>query len=67
MLYVFMLYVGAIGFGPIGVVGGSIAAAWQSSIGNVASGSLFALCQKFGKVILRSYIKVIMLLLLSIL
>lgn len=35
----------ALGFGPLGPTAGSIAAAWQSSIGNVASGSLFALLQ----------------------
>ena len=40
--------VGIIGFGPGGVVANSIAAAWQSSIGNVAAGSLFALLQSIG-------------------
>ncbi|KAH8148022.1 uncharacterized protein LAJ45_07786 [Morchella importuna] len=35
----------ALGFGPAGPVAGSIAAAWQSSIGNVVSGSFFALLQ----------------------
>ena len=38
----------AIGFSPAGVVAGSPAAAWQSSIGNVAPGSLFALLQSIG-------------------
>ena len=37
-----------VGFGPGGVVAGSLAAAWQSSIGNVAPGSLFALLQSIG-------------------
>jgi len=36
---------GAIGFSPLGPVGGSIAAGWQSSIGAVEAGSLFAFCQ----------------------
>lgn len=36
---------GAIGFGPTGPVRWSIAAAWQSSIGSVAAGSLFAFLQ----------------------
>jgi len=40
----------AIGFGSAGVVGGSIAAAWQASIGNVAAGSIFAACQSAGAV-----------------
>ena len=37
-----------VGFAPGGVVAGSLAAAWQSSIGNVAPGSLFALLQSIG-------------------
>ena len=37
-----------VGFGPGGVVAGSLAAAWQSIIGNVAPGSLFALLQSIG-------------------
>lgn len=37
-----------IGFGAAGIVGGSIAAAIQSSIGNVAAGSLFATMQSLG-------------------
>jgi len=36
---------GAIGFGTIGPVAGSVAAGWQASIGAVEAGSLFALCQ----------------------
>lgn len=36
------------GFGTGGVVAGSLAAAWQSSIGNVAAGSLFAALQSAG-------------------
>ncbi|KAK6343471.1 hypothetical protein TWF730_011060 [Orbilia blumenaviensis] len=39
---------GALGFGAAGPAAGSLAAAWQSSIGNVASGSLFALAQSIG-------------------
>ena len=31
-----------IGFGPTGVLAGSFAASWQSSIGNVVAGSLFS-------------------------
>ena len=34
-----------VGFTATGVAAGSIAAAWQSSIGNVAAGSLFAWMQ----------------------
>jgi hypothetical protein len=36
---------GAVGFGALGPVAGSAAAAWQSSIGAVSAGSLFAWCQ----------------------
>ncbi|KAF8233092.1 hypothetical protein L208DRAFT_1396278 [Tricholoma matsutake] len=36
---------GAIGFGALGPVEGSLAAGWQASIGVVEAGSLFALCQ----------------------
>merc|ERR1712018_702002 len=39
---------GAAGFSAGGVVAGSMAAAWQASIGNVAAGSLFAMCQSVG-------------------
>lgn len=39
---------GAIGFSAAGVVGGSIAAGVQSSIGSVAAGSLFATLQSVG-------------------
>ncbi|KAF7300360.1 hypothetical protein HMN09_00919300 [Mycena chlorophos] len=38
----------AIGFGSSGVVAASIAAGLQSAIGNVAAGSLFAICQSIG-------------------
>nr|GAT54527.1 predicted protein [Mycena chlorophos] len=38
----------AIGFGSGGVVAGSIAATLHSAIGNVAAGSLFAICQSIG-------------------
>ena len=38
----------ALGFGTAGVVAGSAAAAIQSGIGNVAAGSLFAICQSLG-------------------
>jgi len=37
-----------VGFGSAGVIGGSIAAGIQASIGNVAAGSMFALCQSAG-------------------
>jgi hypothetical protein len=37
-----------LGFGTAGVVGGSIAAGIQSVIGNVAAGSLFAVCTSLG-------------------
>jgi len=36
---------GAVGFGVAGPVAGSAAAAWQSSIGLVEAGSIFAWCQ----------------------
>ena len=36
------------GFGTDGVLAGSVAAAWQSSIGSVAAGSNFAALQTFG-------------------
>ena len=36
---------GAIGFGALGPVARSAAAAWQASIGAVEAGSLFAICQ----------------------
>lgn len=38
----------AVGFGSAGIVGGSLAAAMQSAIGNVAAGSSFALLQSLG-------------------
>ncbi|XP_037046389.1 interferon alpha-inducible protein 6-like [Bradysia coprophila] len=37
-----------LGFGAGGVAAGSAAAAWQSSIGSVAAGSLFAILQSLG-------------------
>ncbi len=37
-----------IGFGVAGVVAGSLAAAWQATIGNVVAGSVFAILQSFG-------------------
>lgn len=37
-----------VGFTADGVVKGSIAAGWQSSIGNVAAGSTFATLQSWG-------------------
>ncbi|KAG9044793.1 hypothetical protein FS837_007524, partial [Tulasnella sp. UAMH 9824] len=37
-----------LGFAPAGVAAGSIAAAIQSSIGNVAAGSAFAVMQSLG-------------------
>lgn len=36
------------GFTSAGIAGGSLAAAWQSSIGNVAAGSAFATLQSLG-------------------
>lgn len=36
---------GAVGFGAAGPIAGTAAAAWQAGIGNVAGGSLFAMCQ----------------------
>jgi hypothetical protein len=36
---------GAVGFGAVGPVAGSVAAGWQSGIGLVEAGSLFAWCQ----------------------
>ncbi|KAJ7432111.1 hypothetical protein B0H11DRAFT_2127488 [Mycena galericulata] len=39
-----------IGFGSMGPIAGSIAAAWQATIGNVAAGSLFAILQSVGMV-----------------
>ncbi len=38
----------ATGFTPSGVAAGSAAAAWQSTIGNVAAGTLFATFQAAG-------------------
>ena len=38
----------AVGFSSTGIVGGSLAAAWQSSIGAVAAGSTFASLQSLG-------------------
>jgi len=40
----------AVGFSASGVVAGSMAAAWQASIGNVVAGSLFASFQSIGAV-----------------
>ncbi len=40
----------AIGFGSGGVMAGSLASAWQASIGNVAAGSLFSILQSAGVV-----------------
>ena len=51
-----MLYhLGAIGFGASGIVGGSIAAGVQSSIGNVVAGSLFAKLQSLGNLTATQY------------
>ena len=38
----------AAGFGTAGIVGGSFAAMWQSSIGSVVAGSAFATLQSLG-------------------
>lgn len=40
------------GFTAKGVAGASVAAAWQSSIGNVVAGSLFAKATQFGQIML---------------
>jgi hypothetical protein len=40
----------AAGFGSGGIVGGSIAAAIQSTIGNISAGSMFAVLQSFGMI-----------------
>lgn len=37
-----------LGFTASGVMAGSLAAAWQSSIGNVTAGSMFAILQSLG-------------------
>ena len=39
---------GLVGFGPLGPILGSAAAAWQSKIGLVAGGSVFAALQSAG-------------------
>jgi hypothetical protein len=39
---------GIFGFGSSGVAGASLAALWQSCLGNVAAGSLFAILQSAG-------------------
>jgi hypothetical protein len=46
--FILPLLLGAVGFGAGGVVAGSWAAAIHALIGNVAGGSLFALCQAIG-------------------
>ena len=38
----------ALGFAPAGITAGSVAAAWQAYIGNVAAGSTFATLQSLG-------------------
>ena len=38
-------FLGALGFGAAGPIAGSVAAGWQSSLGLVQAGSLFAWCQ----------------------
>ncbi|KAF2639370.1 hypothetical protein P280DRAFT_550795 [Massarina eburnea CBS 473.64] len=38
----------AAGFAAAGITAGSVAALWQSNIGNVAAGSLFAILQSIG-------------------
>ncbi|XP_067927892.1 interferon alpha-inducible protein 27-like protein 2 [Watersipora subatra] len=42
------IVLGVIGFGPLGVIGGSAAALWQSYLGNVAANSLFAKLTSLG-------------------
>ena len=43
-----MMLLSALGFTPSGVAAGSLAAAWQASIGNVPAGSIFAMLQSIG-------------------
>jgi len=38
-------FLGRVGFGPAGPIAGSIASLIQSTLGNVAAGSLFAMAQ----------------------
>ena len=38
----------ALGFGAGGIVAGTVASAWQASIGNVVAGTLFASLQSAG-------------------
>ena len=42
------LSLGFLGFGAVGVTEGSVAAAWQASIGNVAAGSIFSILTSIG-------------------
>ena len=44
------------GFGTKGVIAGSAAAAWQSSIGSVAAGSNFAYLQAFGATMTAAHV-----------
>lgn len=46
--FLFNLLLSCFGFTAAGVAAGSLAAAWQSSIGLVAAGSLFAWFQSLG-------------------
>uniref|UniRef100_L7M2U7 Putative interferon alpha-inducible protein n=1 Tax=Rhipicephalus pulchellus TaxID=72859 RepID=L7M2U7_RHIPC len=47
----------AVGFGKVGVTAGSTAAAINSSIGTIAKGSLYSLCQHWGAVGLPAALK----------
>jgi hypothetical protein len=49
LTFIALAALGAVGFGPVGIVGGSIAATIQSVFygGAVASGSVFALLTSF--------------------
>ena len=40
-----------VGFGALGPVGGTWAAAWQASMGNVAAGSIFAVIQRLAMIL----------------
>ena len=48
ILILYFVLLPCIGFTASGVAAGSLAAMWQSSIGNVAAGSTFALLQSIG-------------------
>lgn len=55
----FKFFLGAIGFSILGIAPGSFAAFWQSWIGNVVGGSIFAQLQSSGAT--QAFIKPIIL------